>query len=73
MDGPQPSTSPFKSNNSGANPDEILLEDEIIDVALATPVRRTRFLALDKCLPRRQFLEVGDNTNVVAGAHLLKS
>ncbi|KAF9265672.1 DBR1-domain-containing protein [Marasmius fiardii PR-910] len=46
------------------NPDEITLEDEE-DAVVAVPVPKlppsvTRFIALDKCLPRRNFLEVVD-------------
>lgn len=48
-------------STSEANPDEIVLDDEIETVTLPPPQpHATRFLALDKCLPRRQFLEVVD-------------
>lgn len=41
------------------NDDEIVLDDEEEEVAPPPPAPSiTRFLALDKCLPRRQFLEV---------------
>ncbi|KZT03366.1 DBR1-domain-containing protein [Laetiporus sulphureus 93-53] len=48
------------------NPDEIMLDDEVGDVEAPPPPpppvprRETRFIALDKCLPRRRFLEIID-------------
>ncbi|KAI3619282.1 hypothetical protein WG66_012648 [Moniliophthora roreri] len=56
---PEPAPQPTVSTN----PDEIALEDEIEDVAIPSapmPPSVTRFLALDKCLPKRKFLEVID-------------
>lgn len=58
-------TAPAPAPPPRQNPEEITLDDEEDDVEAPpppppppAPVSETRFLALDKCLPKRQFLEV---------------
>ena len=48
------------SEDKTANPDEIVLEDEMDDVVAPSAQQTTQFLALDKCVRGRQFLEVVD-------------
>ncbi|KAI0328071.1 DBR1-domain-containing protein [Cubamyces sp. BRFM 1775] len=55
---------PEKPATAALNPDEITLDDEEDEVEAPPPPpppsKKTQFLALDKCLPRRRFLEVID-------------
>ncbi|KAH8822926.1 Metallo-dependent phosphatase-like protein [Flagelloscypha sp. PMI_526] len=58
---------PVTSEHSKANPDEITLSDEEGDVQVAPPPplasqasHETCFIALDKCLPKRRYIEFID-------------
>lgn len=61
---PETTKAPADDVAAPVNPDEITLDDEEEDVEAPPPPPplveqiETQFLALDKCLPRRQFLEV---------------
>ena len=62
VNAPVPETKTENAPPSRANPDEITLDDEEDEVEAPPlpppPPTITNFLALDKCLPKRQFLEV---------------
>jgi lariat debranching enzyme len=57
------------------NPDEITLDDEEEDVDAPppppSPPAVTRFLALDKCLPNREYLEVIDRSSAICNLRRL--
>ncbi|RXW19075.1 hypothetical protein EST38_g6773 [Candolleomyces aberdarensis] len=63
-DDEEPTASEPPPTDPSNNPDEILLDDEEVEVEALPPATvapaLTQFLALDKCLPKRQFLEVID-------------
>ncbi|KIJ61557.1 hypothetical protein HYDPIDRAFT_115714 [Hydnomerulius pinastri MD-312] len=64
-EGPLPhGVPPEQTPDVPQNPDEIILDDEEQNVAPPprpeTPPSKTTFVALDKCLPRRDFLEIVD-------------
>lgn len=72
FEGSPPTQSPpatEAANYVPRNPDEIMLDDEEENVDVPPPPppppSETKFLALDKCLPKRQFLEVDPSFDIL--------
>jgi lariat debranching enzyme len=72
FEGSPPTQSPpatEAANYVPRSPDEIMLDDEEENVDVPPPPppppSETKFLALDKCLPKRQFLEVDPSFDIL--------